>query len=160
MLEALLIAQLHAAQIDHAVLHGAGDELALARMRAVIERRHDAERQMQTRAAVADLRAGDQRNPVAETGRRSRAARALRDVLVDLAVLERPRPEALDRGDDHARVDLLDRSQENPMRSSTPGPKFSTSTSQVSIRRVSTSLPFAFLVSSVIERLLWFSIVK
>src|SRR3954452_24518735 len=46
------------------------------------------------------------------------------------------------------------------MRSSTPGPKFSTSTSQVWIRRVSTSLPFGCLVSSVIERLLWFSMVK
>src|SRR3954469_5228075 len=48
----------------------------------------------------------------------------------------------------------------NPMRSSTPGPKFSTSTSQVLISAVSTSLPLGFLVSSVIERLLWFSMVK
>src|SRR5258706_1357188 len=51
-------------------------------------------------------------------------------------------------------------SQGNPMRSSTPGPKFSTSTSQVLISAVRTSLPFGFLVSSVIERLLWFSMVK
>src|SRR6476619_6770511 len=51
-------------------------------------------------------------------------------------------------------------SQGKPMRSSTPGPKFSTSTSQVLIRAVSTSLPFGFLVSSVIERLLWLSMVK
>src|SRR3954465_1816900 len=51
-------------------------------------------------------------------------------------------------------------SQGNPMRSSTPGPKFSTSTSQVLISAVSTSLPLGFLVSSVIERLLWFSMVK
>src|SRR5229473_390171 len=48
----------------------------------------------------------------------------------------------------------------NPMRSSTPGPKFSTSTSQLLIRAVRTSLPFGFLVSSVIERLLWLSMVK
>src|SRR6202167_4349052 len=46
------------------------------------------------------------------------------------------------------------------MRSSTPGPKFSTSTSQVLISAVRTSLPFGFLVSSVIERLLWLSMVK
>src|SRR5262245_27668742 len=46
------------------------------------------------------------------------------------------------------------------MRSSTPGPKFSTSTSQVLISAVRTSLPLGFLVSSVIERLLWFSMVK
>src|SRR6267378_5217447 len=47
-----------------------------------------------------------------------------------------------------------------PIRSSTPGPKFSTSTSQLLIRAVRTSLPFGFLVSSVIERLLWLSMVK
>src|ERR1700744_2396940 len=46
------------------------------------------------------------------------------------------------------------------MRSSTPGPKFSTSTSQLLISAVRTSLPFGFLVSSVIERLLWLSMVK
>src|SRR5690242_8993878 len=51
-------------------------------------------------------------------------------------------------------------SQGKPMRSSTPGPKFSTSTSQVLISAVRTSLPLGFLVSSVIERLLWFSMVK
>src|ERR1700737_4786369 len=47
-----------------------------------------------------------------------------------------------------------------PIRSSTPGPKFSTSTSQLLIRAVRTSLPFGFLVSSVIERLLWLSMLK
>src|SRR5437763_1883723 len=46
------------------------------------------------------------------------------------------------------------------MRSSTPGPKFSTSTSLFLISSVRTSLPFGFLVSSVIERLLWLSMVK
>src|SRR6478752_10480837 len=46
------------------------------------------------------------------------------------------------------------------MRSSTPGPKFSTSTSHFLISSVRTSLPLGFLVSSVIERLLWFSMVK
>src|SRR5258705_1475446 len=51
-------------------------------------------------------------------------------------------------------------SQGKPMRSSTTGAKFPTSTSQVLISAVRTSLPFGFLVSSVIERLLWFSIVK
>src|SRR5882757_3368979 len=51
-------------------------------------------------------------------------------------------------------------SQGKPMRSSTPGPKFSTSTSHVLISAVRTSSPFGFLVSSVIERLLWLSIVK
>ena len=57
---------------------------------------------------VADLRAGDQRRAFAEAGGGGRAAGALRDVLVDLAVLVGARAEALDRGDDHARVELLD----------------------------------------------------
>src|SRR3954468_8294860 len=51
-------------------------------------------------------------------------------------------------------------SQGNPMRSSTPGPKFSTSTSHFLISSVRTSLPLGFLVSSVMERLLWLSMVK
>src|SRR5437870_8615255 len=63
---------------------------------------------MQARAAIADLRAGDQRWTVVEAGRRRRTAGALRNVLVDLAVLVGARTEALDRGDDHARVELLD----------------------------------------------------
>ena len=52
------------------------------------------------------------------------------------------------------------RSQVNPIRSSAPGAKFSTSTSQCLTSASSTSLPFWFLVSRVIERLLWFSMVK
>ena len=52
------------------------------------------------------------------------------------------------------------RSQVKPMRSSAPGAKFSTSTSQVLISRSSTSLPLGSLVLTVIERLLWFSMVK
>ena len=63
---------------------------------------------MQPRAAITDLRAGDERRAVAEASGRGGAAGALRDVLVDLAILVRPRAEALDRGDDHARVELLD----------------------------------------------------
>src|SRR3989442_3070324 len=47
-----------------------------------------------------------------------------------------------------------------PIRSSAPGAKFSTSTSQCLTNRSSSSLPCGFLASIVIERLLWFSIVK
>jgi len=47
------------------------------------------------------------------------------------------------------------------MRSSAPGAKFSTSTSQCLIQRVEhPACLWGFLVSSVIERLLWLSIVK
>src|SRR5665213_2741333 len=107
-LEPLLVAQLDAAQIEHAVLHCHIDFLAAAGAGALIERRDNAEREMQARARIADLRAGDQRRPVAETSGRGRAAGALRDVFIDLAVLVGTRAEALDRGDDDARVDLVD----------------------------------------------------
>ena len=47
---------------------------------------------------------GPSRKPVVE----ARAASALRDVLVDLAVLVGAGAEALDRRDDHARIELVD----------------------------------------------------
>ena len=108
MLETLLIAQFDARQIEHAVLHGAEHFLAAAGADALIERGDDAEREMQPGAGIADLRAGDKRRPVAEAGGRGRAAGALRDVLIDLAVLVGARAEALHRGDDHARIELVD----------------------------------------------------
>src|SRR3546814_4548237 len=54
----------------------------------------------------------------------------------------------------------LIRSQVKPMRSRAPGAKFSTSTSHSLINVSKTCLPLGFFVSSVIERLLWLSIVK
>src|SRR4029077_9436491 len=51
-------------------------------------------------------------------------------------------------------------SQVNPMRSSAPGAKFSTITSQVFTSSSSTALPCGLRPSMVIERLLWFSMVK
>ncbi len=51
-------------------------------------------------------------------------------------------------------------SQVKPMRSSAPGPKFSTSTSDSLISLVRISLPSGVLVSSVSERLLLLSMVK
>ncbi len=105
--ESLLIAQLDARKVQHAVLHRGGDLLALARHGALVERGDDAEREMQAGAAVADLRAGDQRQPVAKAGGRCRAAGALRDVLIDLAVFVRAGPKALDRGHDHLRIDAV-----------------------------------------------------
>src|SRR5207302_5833451 len=104
MREALLIAQLHARQIEHAVLHRAQHPLAAAGALALDQRAADAEREMQPGARVADLRAGDERRTLAEAGGGGRAAGALRDVLVDLAILVRTGAEALHRGDDDARV--------------------------------------------------------
>ena len=63
---------------------------------------------MQAGAAVADLGTGDHGRAVVEAGGRGGAARALGDVLVHLAVLERPGAEALDRRDDHRGVQFLD----------------------------------------------------
>ena len=63
MLEALLVAHLHAGEVQHAVLHRAGNTLALARHAAMIERRDDAKRQMQAGTRIADLRAGDEGRP-------------------------------------------------------------------------------------------------
>src|SRR5690606_11704590 len=74
--EALLVAQLDAREIEHAVLHRGQHALAAAGEVALHQRADDAEGQMKAGAAVADLRAGDQRRPVAEAGGRSRAAGA------------------------------------------------------------------------------------
>ncbi len=68
MIEALLVAQLDAAQIENAILHGAGDLLPLAGHGALEERRDDAKRQMKSRTAVADLGAGDEGHAVTKTG--------------------------------------------------------------------------------------------
>src|SRR4029077_7085664 len=106
--EALLVAQFHAREVEHAVLHGAEHLLAAAGAQALIERADDAEPEMQAGAAVTDLRAGDQRRSIAEAGGRGGTAGALRDVLIDLAVLVGARAKALHRGDDHARIELVD----------------------------------------------------
>src|ERR1043166_5961497 len=108
VLEALLVAQLDARKVEHAVLHGAEHLLAAAGAHALVERGDDAEREVQAGAGIADLRAGDERRSLAQAGGRGGAAGALRDVLINLAVLVRPGAEALDRGDDHARVGLVD----------------------------------------------------
>ena len=63
---------------------------------------------MQAGAAVADLRAGDERQAVAEAGGGGGAAGALGDVLIDLAVLVGAGAKALDRGHDHLRIDAVD----------------------------------------------------
>src|SRR5262249_24342177 len=108
MPQPLLIAQLDAREVEHAVLHGAEHALAAPSADALIERADDAEREVHPGAAVADLRAGDERRAVAAPGGGGGAARALGDVLVDLAVLVGAGAEALDRGHDHARIGLVD----------------------------------------------------
>src|SRR6266403_136584 len=105
--EALLIAQLDAGEVEHAILHGSGDLLTLAGHRTLIKCSDDTERQIEPGAAVADLRAGDQRQAVAKAGGRSRAAGALRDVFIHFAVFVRTGAESLDRGHNQFWIDAL-----------------------------------------------------
>ncbi len=108
-IQALLVAQLHAAQVEHAVLHRHGHALALAGLLAADVGREDADRQVHAGVAVAQRRGADGRRAVPEAGRRRGAAGALRHVLVDLQVVVVVAvAEALDRGDDHLRVERLD----------------------------------------------------
>src|ERR1700722_7580187 len=106
--QALLVAQLDATQVQYPVLHRRQHALAAAAGLALVQGADDAKRQVQAGAAVADLGAGDQWRTVVEAGGGGGSAGALRDVLIHLAVLVRSGAEALDRGDDHHRVELLD----------------------------------------------------
>ena len=106
--QSLLIAQLHAAQVQHAILHRDVHLLATPGGVALIQCGDDAKCKMQSGAGIADLRAGDQGRSVVEASGRGRAASALRDVLVHLAVFVWSRAKTLDRGKDHARVQRLD----------------------------------------------------
>jgi hypothetical protein len=107
--QALLVAHLHAAEVEHRVLHRAGHALALAGLLAADDGRQDADGQVHAGVAVAQRGRAHGRRAVPEAGGGSRAACALRDVLVHLQVVVVVAvAEALDRGDDHLRVQLLD----------------------------------------------------
>src|SRR3954465_986353 len=108
VLQALLVAQLHATQVQDAAAHGDLDPLPAARVRALVQRRADRAEQVDRVAGVADLGAGDDRWPVLESGRAHRAAGRLGDVLVRLGVLERAGAEALQRRVDQPRVELVE----------------------------------------------------
>src|SRR3954470_9062218 len=107
VLEAVLVAQLHAAEVEDAAPHRDLDALAAPRVRALVERRADRAEQVDRVARVADLGAGDDRRAVLEAGRAHRAAGRLGDVLVGLRVLERAGAEALQRRVDQPRVELV-----------------------------------------------------
>src|SRR4051794_36211806 len=107
VLEALLVAELDAAEVQDAAAHGDLDALAAPGVRALVERGADRPEQVDRVAGVADLRAGHDRRAVLEAGRAHRAAGRLGDVLVRLGVLERARAEALQRRVDEPRVELV-----------------------------------------------------
>src|SRR3954452_23319376 len=108
VLQALLVAQLHATQVQDAAAHRDLDALAAAGVRALVQRRADRAEQVDRVAGVADLGAGDDRWPVLESGRAHRAAGRLGDVLVRLGVLARAGAEALQRRVDQLRVELVE----------------------------------------------------
>src|SRR5262249_60995881 len=59
--DTLLVAQLDARKVEHAVLHGTEHLLAAPGAHALVERGHDAEGEVQAGAGIADLRAGEER---------------------------------------------------------------------------------------------------
>src|SRR5208283_4949057 len=64
--QALLVAQLDAAEVEYAVLHGDRDLLAEPGGVALEQRADDAKREVHAGAGIADLRAGHQRRAVVE----------------------------------------------------------------------------------------------
>src|SRR3954462_10022224 len=82
VLEPLLVAQLHAAEVQDAAAHRDLHALAAARVGALVQRGADRAEQVDRIARVADLRAGDDRRAVLEAGGAHRAAGRLGDVLV------------------------------------------------------------------------------
>jgi hypothetical protein len=108
MLEALLVAHLDAAEIEHCVLHRDLDALAASGLCALVEGGENAGDAMDAGARIADLRAGRGRWAVPPAGRAHRAAHGLGNRLIGLAIDIGARAEALDGGVDDPRVDLLD----------------------------------------------------
>ena len=106
--QAFLIPQLDAAQVQHSVLHRYGHFLALAGLRTADQSRQDADREVHAGIAVAERRPADGRRAVPETGGGGGPARALRHVVVDLEILiGRAFAEALDRPEDDPRIELV-----------------------------------------------------
>src|SRR5262249_27309545 len=106
--EPLLIAELHATEVQHRVLHCAGDPLTPSCLLTLVECRPNSGHQVNAGPGIADLRPGHEWNAIDLTRRRGRSAGTLRDVLIDLPVFVGTGTEPLYRRVDHARVDLLD----------------------------------------------------
>jgi len=105
--QALLVPELDPTQVQDSVLHRHRDLLAPAGEYPLMKGGHDAQRQVDPGAGIADLGSGHQRRAVVEAGRRGGATRTLRGVLVHLAVLVGTGPEPLDRRRDEARIQRL-----------------------------------------------------
>src|SRR6266478_915224 len=108
MLQAFLVPQLDAAQIQHRILHRHRHFLASAGLPTADQCGQDADREMHAGVAVAERRSADRWRTVPKAGRRGGAARALRHVFIHLEVrIGRAVAEALDRPEDDPRVEFL-----------------------------------------------------
>ena len=109
VVEPLLVTQLHAAQVEHGILHGAGHLLALARLLAADDGRENANGQVHASVAVAKGRTRHGGRAIPEARGRGCAAGTLGHVLIDLQVFVMVTiAKALYRGHDHLRIELLD----------------------------------------------------
>ena len=104
---ALVVAQADAQYVDHRLLHGDLDLLALARLVALLERGEQADGEVHAGAGIADGGPGVGRRVVGEAGDAHRPAHGLRDGLEGLVAGVRPvAAEALDGAVDEAGIDL------------------------------------------------------
>ena len=107
--QALVVAEFDPAEVHHPVHHRHLHVLAVARAIGLVQRRQEADRQMQSRAGIADLRTRDERRAIRHTCRAHRPAHRLGDVLVGLELGIGPGgTKALDRAHHDLRVDLMD----------------------------------------------------
>jgi hypothetical protein len=103
----LVIAQAHADEVDHRVLHRHLDLLPLAGGVTLHERGEDADHAVHAGAGVADRGPEIRGRAIGRSGDAHGAAHRLGDRLVALVVaVGTVRAEALDAGEDQARVDL------------------------------------------------------
>ncbi len=82
--QALMVTEFHATKVHHAIHHRHLDILALAGPICLIERSEQANGQMQSGAAIADLRARHERRPIRNAGCTHRTTHRLRDVFIRL----------------------------------------------------------------------------
>ncbi len=107
-IQALLVAQLDAAQVQHRILHRHGHLLTLAGLLTGDQCGQQADGQMHAGIAVAECRCADRGRTVPKAGCRCGSASALRDVFIDLEVLvRRAFAKAFNRAEDEPRVELL-----------------------------------------------------
>ena len=108
MRETLLIAHLHAYEVEHRVLHRNFHALAAAGVRALVERGENSGDHVNAAPRITDLRTGRRRRAVFPAGRAHRAAHRLGNRFIRLEIGVFTGSEAFNRGVNDLRVDLVD----------------------------------------------------